>query len=324
MQVEEYALLPDRVLIWVVTNNKFETRSVSIARADVEQKVQDFLADLRSGQPEMRGNAELYNILIGPVADLLQNGRPVAIIPDRALHGLPFGAIRCPENRYLIEYYPIIESPTLTHLLSVDSGHVRRDTIVTFGAGNEDVAENREFASIKTIYRTVSSFTGAEVTRAKFLDEMERAAIFHYAGHSAHDATDPLRSAILLDGDKGGPNNVTAVDIVGRKLRPHSVVILSSCDSSVGNSKDGVGIRGLTSAFLVSGASAVVGSLWPVESTSTSELMIGFHKAFATEQLPIAQALRKAQLAFIQANSKRSHPYYWSGFVVTSNFSALR
>jgi CHAT domain-containing protein len=132
-----------------------------------------------------------------------------------------------------------------------------------------------------------------------------------------------LRSAILLDGDKSGPNSVTAIDIISHKLRPNSLVVLSSCDSSVGSSKDGVGIRGLTSAFLVSGAAAVVGSLWPVESNSTSELMIGFHKAFATERQPIAQALRKAQLAFIGSNPRRSNPYYWSAFVVTSNFSAL-
>jgi CHAT domain-containing protein len=324
MQVVEYALLPDRVLIWVVTKNKFETRSLPINRAAVEEKVQQFLADLRAGAPEIRANAEIYNILIGPIKDLLEDEKPVAIIPDRALHGLPFGAIRCPENRYLIEYYPMIESPTLTHLLAVDKGQVNRDTIVTFGSRAEDVAETREIGAIKTIYRKVSPFTGQQVTKTRFLDEMEHASIFHYAGHSAHDAADPLRSAILLDGDKGGPNSVTAVDIVGRKLRPDSLVILSSCDSSVGNSKDGVGIRGLTSAFLVSGASAVVGSLWTVESTSTSELMIGFHKAFATEHLPIANALRQAQLAFIQSNSRHSHPYYWSGFVVTSNFSALR
>ena len=83
-------------------------------------------------------------------------------------------------------------------------------------------------------------------------------------------------------------------------------------------------MRGLTSAFLISGAGAVVGSLWPVESNSTSDLMIEFHKAFAQENIPVAQALRKAQTEFLARYPKRSHPYYWSGFVVTGNFSSLR
>jgi CHAT domain-containing protein len=83
-------------------------------------------------------------------------------------------------------------------------------------------------------------------------------------------------------------------------------------------------MRGLTSAFLIGGAGSVVGSLWPVEASSTSELMIRFHRAFATSQMPVAEALRKAQLAFLESSQERSHPYYWSGFVVTGNLSALR
>jgi CHAT domain-containing protein len=324
LQVVEYALLPDRLLIWVVSKERFETRSIPIARDVLEQKVQEFLANLRGEKPVDAQSAELYKILVAPIETILDPQKALAIIPDRALHGLPFAAIQCPEDMYLIQKYPIIESPTLTHLLAVNTAKTRRNEIVTFGSRTEDAAENREINAMQDIYRKVSAFAGPQVTKATFLDEMERAFVLHYAGHSVHDAADPLRSSILLDGDQGGPNSITAVDIVGHKLQPNALVVLSSCDSSVGNSKDGVGIRGLTSAFLISGAGAVVGSLWPVESTSASTLMIDFHKGFAQDQLPVADALRKAQLDFISANPRRTHPYYWSGFVVTANFSALR
>jgi CHAT domain-containing protein len=153
---------------------------------------------------------------------------------------------------------------------------------------------------------------------------LRTAAVFHYAGHSATDAIDPLRSSILLDGNRSGPNSVTAVDISQQRLMSNAVVILSSCDSSVGNSRDGVGVRGLTSAFLIGGAGSVVGSLWPVEASSTADLMIRFHRAFATSKMPVAKALRDAQLAFIEAFPERSHPYFWSGFVVTGDATALR
>jgi CHAT domain-containing protein len=83
-------------------------------------------------------------------------------------------------------------------------------------------------------------------------------------------------------------------------------------------------MRGLTSAFLIGGAGSVVGSLWPVETSSTTELMIRFHRAFATAEMPVAQALRLAQLSFLKTFPQRSHPYYWSAFVVTGNFSAIR
>jgi CHAT domain-containing protein len=161
------------------------------------------------------------------------------------------------------------------------------------------------------------------VVKTAFLSAMKTASIFHYAGHS-EDAADPLRSSVLLDGDREGPNSVTAIDIAQQTMRPNSVVVLASCDSSVGNSQDGIGMRGLTSAFLISGAGSVVGSLWPVETTSTSELVIGFHRAFATSQISVARALQQAQIAFMKNSPEKSHPYYWSGFVVTGNSSSLR
>ena len=114
---------------------------------------------------------------------------------------------------------------------------------------------------------------------------------------------------------------MTAVDISRRRMPANSVVVLASCDSSVGNSRDGIGMRGLTSAFLISGAGSVVGSLWLVEAESTSRLVLRFHQGFAGEGLPVAEALRNAQLAFIKEGA---HPYYWSGFVVTGNTSALK
>jgi CHAT domain-containing protein len=75
---------------------------------------------------------------------------------------------------------------------------------------------------------------------------------------------------------------------------------------------------------LIGGAGSVVGSLWPVEAVSTADLMIRFHRAFAKNEMPVAKALREAQLAFLNTFPERSHPYYWSGFVVTGNISALR
>src|SRR5262249_2719624 len=149
------------------------------------------------------------------------------------------------------------------------------------------------------IYPMIRSFTGDEVDKPKFLGAMKNVSVFHYAGHST-DAANPLQSAILLDGNREGANSITALDITLQRMRPNSVVVLASCDSSVGNSRDGIGMRGLTSAFLISGAGSVVGSLWPVEAAGTSDLVVHFHEAFATGRMPVAQALRQAQLAFIR------------------------
>jgi CHAT domain-containing protein len=325
-QIIEYAQLRDKLLIWLVTDKEFTVRSVPIGRSELESKVATVLQRLRAKEDVDPQLTELGKLLIEPVVDLLDPQRTIAIIPDGGLNGLPFNALRRPgKNQYLIEEFPIVVSPSLTYFLAAEArGPQHRDAIIGFGSKNGGGAELKELRALSSIYETVNLYSGQQVDKTAFLHSLNEAAIFHYAGHSATDAVDPLRSSILLDGNRYGPNSVTAVDISQQRLPKNAVVILSSCDSSVGNSRDGIGVRGLTSAFLIGGAGAVVGSLWPVEETSTADLMIAFHRAFAHDGMPVAKALQEAQLKFIHSASAQKRPYYWSGFVVTGNFSALR
>ncbi len=323
-QTVEYVLMKDRLLIWVASRNRFAVRSVGVSRRTVEEKVENFLKLLRNGGRVQQESRELFDWLIAPVADLLDPESALAIVPDRALHGLPFAAIQnAITGKYLIEDYPILLSPSLTYLLATRAAAPGRDSIVAFGSSTGEPSETRELMALQGIYSEAKTFTGADVNKSNFLDAMHRAPILHYAGHSATEAADPLRSSIFLDGDRYGPNSVTAVDIAQQRLLPNSLIVLSSCDSSVGNSRDGVGMRGLTSAFLIGGAGMVVGSLWPVEASSTSNLMVSFHREFASSKLPVAHALRNAQLRSIRSSREISHPYNWSAFVLTGNFSAL-
>jgi CHAT domain-containing protein len=326
-QILEYALLKDRLLIWVMTDSLFTVRSVPVKRDEVEAQVEAVLKKLRGEADADALLSELGSVLIEPVSNLLDPNRTLVIIPDRALHGLPFSALRRPgDGRYLIQEFPVVVSPSLTHFLAANERipDTPRNAIVEFGSQNGGASELKELNALAMLYKSSTLYSGQQVNKATFLGAMNKAEIFHYAGHSATDAIDPLRSSILLDGNRSGPNSVTAVDISRQRLPGNAVVILSSCDSSVGNSRDGIGVRGLTSAFLIGGAGSVVGSLWPVEGSSTADLMIQFHRAFALDHMPVAQALRTAQLSFLQSTPERAHPYYWSGFVVTGNFSALR
>jgi CHAT domain-containing protein len=326
-QIIEYALLKDKLLIWLVTDRLFSVRSVAVSRAELESKIETVLQKLRTTEDVDTQLTELGKLLIEPVGELLDPDRVITIIPDRALHGLPFGALRTPgKNRYLIQEFPVVVSPSLTYFLEAEthSAQPQRDTIIGFASKNGGAAESKELHALSSNYENKNLYSGQQVDKTAFLRSLNEAAVFHYAGHSVTDAADPLRSSILLDGNRYGPNSVTAVDISRQRLPKNAVVVLSSCDSSVGNSRDGIGVRGLTSAFLIGGAGAVVGSLWPVEETSTADLMIDFHRAFAHDGMPVAKALQAAQLKFLGSPGERKRPYYWSGFVVTGNFSALR
>jgi CHAT domain-containing protein len=120
-----------------------------------------------------------------------------------------------------------------------------------------------------------------------------------------------------------GTKPISALDVSCQHMRPNSLVVLASCDSSVGNSKDGIEMRGLTSAFLISGAGSVVASLWLVDTVSTSRLVSDFHNGFA-RRISVAEALRQAQMTFIKSGPRSTHPYFWYGFVVTGSLSTLQ
>ena len=321
VQVVEYVMLKDRLLIWLVSRDKFVSVAVPVTRADIETKVADLIERINSKGDVRPESEKLYKLLIEPIESQLDPSRTLAIIPDQALHRLNFPALYSSATKtFLIERYTILESPNLTTLLAGRSGGPSRGPAVAFGARTDNTGATKELRALGQLYPDVRTFNGETALKPAFLSSLGSASVFHYAGHSK-DAADPLRSSVLLDGDREGPNSVTAVDISRRKMPANSVVVLASCDSSVGNSRDGVGMRGLTSAFLISGAGSVVGSLWLVDAESTSQLVLHFHNGFVRDRVPVATALRNAQLAFIEEGA---HPYYWSGFVVTGNTSALR
>ena len=101
------------------------------------------------------------------------------------------------------------------------------------------------------------------------------------------------------------------------------MVILSACDTGLGEFKQGEGIIGLSRAFLYGGAASAVVSLWKVEDQSTSLLMQNFHERLKAGQSK-EEALRQAKLAIMKmqielkaTGNKESlaAPYFWAPFV---------
>ena len=324
--VLEYTMLEDRLLVWVTSSDGLVARQYLIPRNSLTAKVQRFLdlLEAQSSSGEVREVAEeLHRTLIGPVADLVTETETIVIIPDRILNRLPFDALLSADGQYLMEAHGLVGAPNMAYFMSPLPKADAPGKLVAFGSREVDPSIRSELAQVASIHDGTRIFDQFDIDKGVFLDGMDGAALFQYSGHSAVDGTNALMSSIQLDGNMNGPNAVTAMEIARRQLAPNAVVVLASCDSSVGNSTGGVGIRGLTSAFLIAGAGAVVGSLWPVETDSTREIVVRFHR-FLKNGLSPADAVREARISFLQDFPERSHPYYWAGFTVTGNLSALQ
>ena len=113
---------------------------------------------------------------------------------------------------------------------------------------------------------------------------------------------------------------LTALEASRLDLRGTELVVLSACDTGIGEIRNGEGVGGLRRALLLAGARSQVATLWKVADLRTKDMMVSFyHNLVAGEGR--AEALRHAQQSI--QRSTRPHPYYWAGFVSIGDWSAL-
>lgn len=136
-----------------------------------------------------------------------------------------------------------------------------------------------------------------------------------------------LRSGLALAGANQGPGGsdngvLTAFEATGLNLWGTKLVVLSACDTGLGEVKNGEGVYGLRRAFLLAGAESLMMSLWPVSDRSTRDLMIGYYKRLVQNE-GRSKALRQVQLQLLRSKS-HSHPYYWASFIQTGEWANLQ
>ncbi len=140
--------------------------------------------------------------------------------------------------------------------------------------------------------------------------------IIHFATHGFANSKNPELSGIVLSliNQQGQPENgfLRLRDIYNLNL-PVELVVLSACQTGLGQVMRGEGIIGLTRGFMYAGSSRVVTSLWNVDDQGTALLMSIFYQKMLKENLSPAAALRAAQMTLLQQEKWRS-PYYWAAF----------
>jgi len=146
--------------------------------------------------------------------------------------------------------------------------------------------------------------------------------IVHFATHGILNNKHPELSGLVLSlvNAEGKSQNgfLKLQDIYNLKL-PVDLIVLSGCETGLGEDINGEGLVGLTRGFMYAGASRVVASLWSVSDMATASLMADFYRAMERDGMSPAAALRTAQTRMWRQEQWRS-PYYWAAFQIQGDW----
>ncbi len=169
-------------------------------------------------------------------------------------------------------------------------------------------------------------YTGAQAREDRLKAEAADYSILHVATHGILDDASPMYSRVLLAPSPATPGDdgeLQAWEIARLRLGAR-LVVLSGCETARGRVARGEGVIGLTWSLFVAGASTAVVSQWSVDSATTSDLMLGFHRHLIgsangrAPRLSPARALQQAAIPLLRSSRSR-HPFYWAAFVVVGD-----
>lgn len=352
--VAEFVVADDKTFLFVITQDAAKKASLKAFTIDVKDKdltkrIEAYRSKLAAGDLDFQKEGrELYDLLLKPAQAQLSGKTNFIIVPDGPLWDLPFQALMDDKGKYLIDKAAISYAPSLAALREMRKKALLRKPspdaeLVAFG--NPTVAKetterlHRVFMSEKLeplpeAERLVNSlaamygpkrskvFTGADARETVAKSESPKYRIIQFATHGLLNNTSPMYSHLVLAQNEKDPNEdglLEAWELKDLDLKA-DMVILSACETARGKISNGEGVIGMTWASFIAGAPTTVASQWKVESRSTTELMLEFHRQLLTAKVSKAEALRRASLKLMKT-PKYKHPSYWAGFVIIGDGS---
>lgn len=312
-----------------------------------------------SDDRQKRLGHQLYSGLFGRVSAAALTAGTWTIVPDESLFGLPFAALPVGDG-FLVERQLIRLVPSAYS--SAQRNTAREDRSGGPFVGVSDPIYNRADRRAHSSFRLAGlAPSSLELPRlAGGREEVERCAsrwrqhsgpnsaivltgnlaskenlrrtfvlnpaVIHLATHVVPGpvpGSDPFIALRLAA--PGSMEILNSVEIAAQRVDV-GLVVLSGCHSGAGQTISGAGLMGLTRAWTLAGARAVVASHWPTPD-DTGELFDNFYshygrfraqQASRPDTLAAARALQQAQREMIQATGWRSHPRYWAAFFIVS------
>lgn len=316
-----YFVTQDTTLVFVISRETFQSVSLPIKGDDINAQLIRFrdFSDLSNPQPTSL--KELYRMLVSPVEPYLKTKR-VGILPHNILHYLPFAAL-LKGNRFFGDDHALFYLPSASVLsLRQSSESSRGDELLAIAQGQAEGFPFLEYAasSVDRVAKLYNSqaLIGDAATETAFRKRSINSNIIFLAAHARLNTVTPMFSQIMLAPDRENDGRLEVHEVYELDLTKANLVVLSGCETQLGERSRGDDLVGLNRAFIYAGARTVMASLWSVKDKETGELMVSYFD-YVKRGLGKGEALQRAQ---VDTRSKYPHPYYWASFVLTGDFGS--
>jgi len=268
----------------------------------------------------------LYSWLIEPLQEEIKNKRLI-IIPHNELNLVPFELLisKLPSTNHFVDYsdlsYLIKNCPvsygysgTLlfdeTTIKPVKKAAFFIPDFIHFKGMQEEVKEAHNLMG-------GDLFSGNEANESRFKLSAGDYKILHIASHTYLDDQIPTLSSLVLKPDSDSINDGLLYSYELYQLQLNAqLIVLSGCKTGMGKLQQGEGLLSLSRSFLYSGVHSVAYTLWPQADKAGAEIVIGFYKGIKKNKR-LEDALQFAKLDYLSnSDPAKTHPYYWSGFVI--------
>jgi len=335
--------------LWAVTQRSLELHRLP-AESEIHEDVKRFREGILKNQPAGdKLGADLYKRLFGSLnpADAAKTSWLLSL--DGVLFELPFPALVAGyENDqpvYAAQRHSTQEIPgafSLTGEMPSAGGYLgvgdpvynsadpRRELDIVWtpdgnavyrqlnrlvNSGRELQRSSETWRADSGLVRPIQILEGTAARRQVFLDALNAApSVIHLSTHVLTSASDPAQAYLAFSLDAGGTPGLLSTSEIGMQHVPGALIVMTGCATGTGDIRAGAGLLGLTRAWMMAGARAVVATNWPVPDAN-GDLIPAFYQHLRTTSA--AEALRRSQVEQIHSGTWQAAPSYWAAFQVT-------
>jgi CHAT domain-containing protein/Tfp pilus assembly protein PilF len=323
-----YWLAPERSFAWVLSPEGIHGVELAPA-AEIEKRIAAYRSTVDDTMVDplatpLLAAAELWDLVVKPVARWLPRGTPIVVLPDGTLNNLNLETLPVygSQAHYWIEDVSLRIAPSLS-VLADEHARDRQPSRPSLLLIGDPVPPDRSLPRLPSATLEVDSvarefegeakavYRGKQATPRAYLDgHPEKFSVIHFTAHAIANVESPLDSSVALS-SSGLDYKLYARDILDRPIHAR-LVTMSACRGAGARSYTGEGMVGFAWAFLRAGAGNVIAGLWDVNDESTARLMTNLYAELKSRSP--AGALREAKLSMIRAGGPWSRPYYWGAF----------